>query len=255
VFNIDYHYELPKFADPGKWEGKVVDGWAIQGLIVLQSGQPYSVIDYSGAVGSIYYSLYDGITNPIVPLAPGCTPQNAVTGAIGNNPNYPALKSSCFTVPLLYPCDSPLVANPQAAQKADGSIPCTAIPSGDAYETNFIPNGGQRNIFRQSWQKRADISLVKLTQITERFTLKYTLDVFNLTNHPSFDIPIDNVSQNVLFNQFPSALSPGQSPVSSGCGTPGQVNGTLYSCTVGLGQVVHTIGGPRQIQMSLAVSF
>jgi hypothetical protein len=26
------------------------------GLTVLQSGQPYSVIDFSGAVGSIYYS-------------------------------------------------------------------------------------------------------------------------------------------------------------------------------------------------------
>ena len=76
----------------------------MQGLIVLQSGQPYSVIDYSGAVGSIYYGLNDGITNPIVPLAPGCTPKNAVTGAIGNDPGLPALKASCFTVPLLSKC-------------------------------------------------------------------------------------------------------------------------------------------------------
>ena len=46
------------------------------------------MIDYSGAVGSIFYSIYDGITNPIVPLnfAAGCTPQNAVTGATGANP-------------------------------------------------------------------------------------------------------------------------------------------------------------------------
>ena len=74
-------------------------------LITLQSGQPYSVIDYSGAVGSIFYSIIDGITNPIVPLAPGCTPQSAVTGAIGNNPSSPALKASCFTLPLLNPGD------------------------------------------------------------------------------------------------------------------------------------------------------
>src|ERR1700739_4630589 len=88
----------------------IANGWAIQGLIVLQSGQPYSVVDYSGAVGSIYYGLNDGITNPIVPLAAGCTPQSAVTGMNGTQVGLPALKASCFTVPLLYPCNSTLVA-------------------------------------------------------------------------------------------------------------------------------------------------
>ncbi len=83
-----------------------------------------------------------------------------------------------------------------AAQKQDGAIPCTAIPPGDIYETQFA--NGQRNIFRQSWQKRADISLVKITPITERISLKYTFEVYNLTNHPSFDIPIDDVTQNAV---------------------------------------------------------
>ena len=107
VFNVDYHYELPKFFAASKWEGKIADGWAVQGVIIIQSGQPYSVIDYSGAVGSIYYGIYDGITNPIVPLnyAAGCTPQNALTGAIGDTPGQPALKASCFTVPILTPSD------------------------------------------------------------------------------------------------------------------------------------------------------
>jgi hypothetical protein len=202
VFNIDYHYELPKFASPTSVEGKFLDGWSVQGLITIQSGQPYSVIDYSGAVGSAFYSITDGITNPIAPLAPGCTPQNAVTGATGNNFNFPALKSSCFTVPLLLPCSSP------NAQQIDGSFPCSAIPAGDTFETNFLAGGGQRNIFRQSWQKRGDISVVKATQITERFTLKYTFDVFNVTNHPSFDIPIDNIDQNLAFSPFPVAQAP-----------------------------------------------
>ena len=33
VFNIDYHYELPKFFMANSWEGKVANGWAVQGLI------------------------------------------------------------------------------------------------------------------------------------------------------------------------------------------------------------------------------
>jgi hypothetical protein len=252
VFNIDYHYELPKFFSPNSVEGKIFNGWAAQGLITLQSGQPYSMIDYSGAVGSIFYSLNDAITNPIVPLASGCTPQNAVTGAIGNNFAYPALKASCFTVPLLSPCG---VAN---AQAQDGKIPCSAIPPGDTFETNFIPSGGQRNIFRQSWQKRADLSIVKTTEVTERVSLRYSLDIYNLTNHPSFDIPIDNVDQNLAFSPFPVAQAPygtNTTPtLASGCSGSNPQNG-FYSCPAGLGQVVKTIGSSRQIQMSLSLSF
>jgi hypothetical protein len=252
VFNIDYHYELPKFAPVSSLEGKFVDGWSVQGLVTIQSGQPYSVIDYSGAVGSVFYSITDGITNPIAPLAPGCTPQNAVTGAIGNNFNFPALKSTCFTVPLLYPCSA---AN---AQTLDGNFPCSAIAPGDTFETNFLAGGGQRNIFRQSWQKRGDISIVKATQITERFTLKYSFDVFNLTNHPSFDIPIDNIDQNLAFSPFPVAQAPfGTSTtptLASGCTGSSPQNG-FYYCPTGLGQTVKTIGSSRQIQMSLSLLF
>jgi len=221
----------------------MVDGWAIQGLVVLQSGQPYSVIDYSGAVGSIFYSINDGITNPIVPLAPGCTPQNALTGAIGNNPSAPALKASCFTIPILQPGD------------LGGAIPGGTYP--DTFETNFIPNGGQRNIFRQAWQKRADISLVKITNLTERFSLKYSFDVFNLTNHPSFDIPIDNIDQNLTFNPTPVAGQPAV-PSATACAANGGspfVPNNFYQCPTGIGQVVHTIGGSRQIQMSLSFQF
>jgi hypothetical protein len=244
VFNVDYHYELPKFFPTTEMRGKFADGWAIQGLVVIQSGQPYSMVDYSGAVGSIFYSINDGITNPIVPLAPGCTPQSALTGAIGNTPGQPALKASCFTVPVFQPGD------------LNGAIPlCPSVnppPNcvSDAWETNFIPTGGQRNIFRQPWQKRGDISIVKTTALTERFSLKYSFDVFNLTNHPSFDIPIDNVTQNLAFSPFPVK---GTDPLPNSCPSP--TNTSFYQCPTGLGQTVHTIGSARQIQMSLSLAF
>ena len=233
VFNIDYHYELPKFVSASSVEGKFIDGWSVQGLVTVQSGQPFSVVDYSGAVGSIFYSINDGITNPIVPLAPGCTPQNAVTGAIGNNFAFPALKSNCFDVPLLAP----------------GALN-GAIPAGDTFETNFVANG-ERNIFRQSWQKRADISIVKQTQITERVGVKYSIDIYNLTNHPSFDVPIDNVDQNLAFSSFPVQ---GSQVLPTGC-TGNAPNEGFYFCPTGLGQTVHTIGSSRQVQMSLSVQF
>ena len=220
VINFTYLYELPKFYELTSFRGRFADGWAISGLAIIQSGQPYSVIDYSGAVGSLFYGTSDGITNPIVPLAPGCTPSNAFTGASGTTPGQPALNPNCFTLPLLSP----------------GALN-GAIPAGDTYETTYTT--GQRNIFRQPWQRRTDLSLIKLTQLTERVSARFTFDVFNLFNTPSFDIPINNVTQNLNFNDFPVY------------GT------TLYSSPTlsGIGIVNKTIGSPRQIQMSLKFIF
>jgi hypothetical protein len=232
VLNFTYTYELPKFFSASSLKGKVANGWAISGLTVIQSGQPYSVVDYSGAVGSIFYGVNDGITNPVVPLS-GCTPQKAITGASGVIAGVPALDPNCFGLPLLAP----------------GALN-GAIPANDPYETNFIDHG-QRNIFRQPWQRRADISLLKATQITERYSLKYKLEVFNLTNTASFDIPIDDVSQNINFQGFPYVGQPSTT-------TPCDASFTaLYQCpsSSGLGITNKTIGPPRQIQMSLSLTF
>ena len=139
----------------------------------------------------------------------------------------------------------PASRTPSRPGRLDG-----AIPADDPYETNFT--SGQRNIFRQPWQRRADISFLKTTKLTERFSLKYTFDVFNLTNTASFDIPIDNVSQNLFFNGFPVEGTPVK-PTSCNIAT----NQGFYSCPIlsGLGVTNKTIGSPRQVQMSLSVLF
>ncbi len=155
-----------------------------------------------------------------------------MTGHSGATPGFPALNASCFTIPILQP----------------GALG-GAIPSNDSFETSFTT--GQRNIFRQAWQRRLDISFVKDTNITERLNLKFSFDVFNVTNTASFDIPIDDVSQNQYYSYTPAE---GATPLHSGCGTPTPVNG-FYNCPFGLGNVNKTIGSSRQIQMSLPLSF
>jgi hypothetical protein len=235
VISVNYVFQLPKLANEHTFAGKVVDGWSLVGLAVLQSGQPYSIIDFSGAIGSIYYSTYDGITNPIVPLASGCTAKSALTkssGAWTPAGGKPALNAACFTLPLL------------PAGGLGG-----AIPSTDPFETSFT--SGQRNIFRQAFQKRADASLVKVLPINDRYSLKYTFDVYNLTNTTSFDVPGNEVSQNSDYNSFPASGTP---VLPTGCGTSAAVD-NFYSCPGGLGIVTHTIGSPRQIQMSLRLNF
>jgi hypothetical protein len=247
VINFNYVYQIPDFFAKSSWEGKVANGWALEGITVIQSGQPFSMIDYSGAVASIYYSVYDGITNPVVPLANGCSAKSATTGAsgaftLGGGQTF--LKANCFGIPLLNPGD----LGGAIPDGSNGSTP-------DLYETNFT--NGQRNIFRQAWQRRADASLVKTSQITERFNLKYTFDVFNLTNTTSFDVTDDNVSQNGGYNQYPVATPGSQTtPLPTGCDINGhQTNSSFYNCPTGLGITKHAISSPRQIQMSLRLTF
>ena len=239
VMNFTYGYTLPSFYGKGTLAGRLVDGWALHGMAILQSGQPYSVIDYSGSVGSVYYSTFNGITNPILPLASGCTRKSALTGASGAfyNPNTgtgAALNPNCFQIPILQP----------------GTM---GVPNGDDFETNFA--SGERNIFRQSWQKRADASLVKDLMIREPYALHYTFDVYNLTNTSSFDVPQNNVNGNQAFNNVPVAVGSTSAALPTGCGTSSGAPGGLYNCPVGLGVVKHTIGSPRQIQMSLMFDF
>ncbi len=122
----------------------------------------------------------------------------------GTTPGLHALNAACFTIPLLAP-------------DALGA----AIPSNDPYEANFTT--GQRNIFRQAWQRRMDVSLVKNTSLSERMNLKFSFDVFNITNTPSVDVPIDNVTQNQYYNGFPTVGTPA-SPTACGGSNTGCCN-------------------------------
>ncbi len=241
VLNFTYGFYMPSFFKQNELAGKILNNWSLNGIAIIQSGQPYSVIDYSGAVGSVYYSTFNGITNPIVPLAPGCTPKTASTGKSGAfyaNGKGAALNADCFTLPLI-------------------PIGSMGVPQGDPFETNFT--SGQRNIFRQPAQKRTDASVIKTLAIKERYNLKYTFDVYNVFNTSSFDIPQNNVTQNAGYNNVPtmgaySEVAPTPAQCAPGVTPPAD---TFYSCPTGsgLGIVKHTIGSPRQIQMSLSLTF
>ncbi len=235
VLNFTYGFALPKLYKGNSLAGKLIDDWSLNGVAIIQSGQPYSIIDFSGAVGSLYYSTFDGITNPVVPLAPGCTAKTAKTGASGAF-HKTALNAACFTVPLI----------------AEGT---NGVPMGDPFETQFTK--GQRNIFRQAYQKRADASLAKVMNIHERYSLRYTLDIYNVTNTTSFDVPGDDVTQNAAFNNAPTAASSYTeiAPTPSECQQGTAPSSTFYSCPTGLGVTKHTIGSPRQVQMSLHLTF
>ena len=239
VFTLSYLYQIPKMARLTGVADTLVNGWGISGVTVAESGQPYSVIDFSGGVASLFYGGgQDAITNPIVPIGgTGATSTKAVLqGTTGVNPALPVLNAAAFGVPLLAPGQS-------------GVPPCTTTGGQmfcDYYETGFGATG--RNIFRGPFQTRFDFSVSKEFKLSERFKLRYDAQFFNIFNHPSFDTP----NNNVLFNPFF-----GNPPTYPGSGCTADSVGAAYQCppSGALGMIQHTLGSPRFIQMALHLTF
>jgi Carboxypeptidase regulatory-like domain/TonB dependent receptor len=236
VFIASYQYELPKFTSLHGFANHLVNGWGTSGVISAESGQPYSVIDFSGGVASIFFGGgNDFVTNPLVPIGGvGSTSTKAVLqGTTGINPANPVLNPAAFGIPLLTP------------------DPATnGIPLGDNLETGFGPSS--RNIFRGPFQSRVDLAIFKTFKLTERFSLKFDAQAFNVFNHPSFDTPNNNVEFNPFFADPPTYTAP--FPVA------GQQNCTAnggYVCppSGSLGFIQHTIGSPRFLQMALHLTF
>ena len=233
VFTVNYHYDFPTIRDANGWEKYAINGWGFNGVTVYQSGQPYSVNDFSGGAASIFYGGgQDAITNPIVPVGGfGATATNPrLQGTTGINGDKPVLNAAAFGVPTPF------------APGTNGVPPCDPITGAcDTFETGYTTGG--RNIFRGPFQARFDFGVFKDFKFTERFALRYDVLAFNIFNHPSFDIPSNNVDFNPGFCNPPSP--------SFSCSPLG------YSFPPGghLGELQHTIGSPRFIQMALHLTF
>jgi hypothetical protein len=216
VFLINYSYTLPKVTT-SRSLGYLVNGWTIGGQTVAQSGQPYSVYDYSGSVAGLYYGTYDEIGNPIVPLAPGVTAKQAqLQGTTGVNAGKPVLNANDFL--------------PQFVAPGTYGVPACDASGCDLYESIYGSTG--RNLFRGPFQVRFDMSLAKEFALNERFRLRFNAMAFNIFNHPDFDTPNNDVTF------FPNYSGPPQLPPEGS-----------------LGIIQHTLGSSRFLQLALHLSF
>jgi hypothetical protein len=240
VFSVSYVYQLPSLKTESRFVRHVVNGWGLQGVTVAQSGQPFSVIDFSGTAASIFFSADDFITNPILPLAPGISPKQATEGGTDNSftsgPNQgvrvPYINPNDFSIPFLNPGQSGV---PPCGLTTAGTTVC------DTQETSYGGNG--RNIFRAPFQTRFDLSLFKNFKFSERVALKFQADAFNIFNHPSFDAPNGNFALNGCFN--PNPCFPDPTTILS----PGSPNPSNF------GVIRQTVGSNRFLQLALHLTF
>jgi len=199
---VSYVYDLPFFRDAEGWKRAALGGWGVSGVTIFQSGLPFSIYD-SGAATAF---LGAGST-PLLgaELVPGASISGGYThGDIHQRLNGYVNINNFATVPVI------------AANQA--------ICNGGAGDTNYCVTGfGNlgRNIYRGPFQQNWDFSLIKNIRLTERQSLRFTADFFNIWNHANF-----------------------ANPVSTDVESPGN-----------FGVITSTRGVPRLIQFSLRYAF
>jgi hypothetical protein len=181
VFSANFQVEVPNAAREHSLASYIANDWHLTGTGILQSGEPYSLYEFYGAVGSVYFGNYPNLMNPVLGIKDPAHPKTALThnsGAFrGSGGSY---------IPNIDPTQ---IAINYVTPGQFGVPVSTGNDPQDIFETAF--NSGQRNIFRQAAQKRLDLSVRKAFHVTEKIALQYELNVFNVTNTTSLDVPQD----------------------------------------------------------------
>jgi hypothetical protein len=197
-FVASYVYELPLLRHSTGWRHAVVGGWQVSGITTLQSGLPFSIFDTAGGTAFLGPGTVSTLT---ASLAPGRSIAGGYTSGDVHRRLGAYVNINNFTpAPRVY----------SAAQCAADANFCG---------TDFGNVG--RNTYRGSFQQNWDFSLVKNFKITERQSVRFTSDFFNIWNHANF-----------------------ANPASTDVESAGN-----------FGQIVSTKGAPRLIQFSLRYAF
>ena len=184
VFTANFVAELPNMVPRHSVLSYFVNDWSMTGIGVIQSGEPYSLYEFDGAVDSLNFGNFPDLMNPVLPIS---NPKAAKTTGLTGNPGDRRGPGGNF-IPTINPSDiainyvTPGTFGVPTAAQGNAGDPV------DIYETNFAPTN-QRNIWRQAMQKRLDLSFRKNIHVTNRYTLEYQFNIFNVTNTTSMDIP------------------------------------------------------------------
>ena len=165
-FVINYGWDLP-FGQHSGATGKLLNGWNISGVTTIQDGDAVTIIDTRG--GSAYGIGTGGTTQSgfsRAQLCPGMTYGDIYSqGGIGQRLGGPGqtgyFNSAAFCTP-----------------------PAVPFNGGDASSLGWGNTGP--GIAMGPGQFNFDLTVLKTTPITERVTLQFRAEFFNLFNHPQF---------------------------------------------------------------------
>ncbi len=169
-FSLGVSYELPGANLANRYEKRVLGGWTLAGITVLQSGQPFTV--YTGAA----FAAQE--INPALGAVAGnlrYAPGSGDFNADGDNNDYPDVTS--YKQPHKRSAFEPKNGG-LFGSCAGGALPCSnfTLPA-FGQEGNEVPDQ-----FRNAGYADTDITIKKITAIAEGVALELRLDTFNVFN-------------------------------------------------------------------------
>jgi hypothetical protein len=153
-FTWNFIYQFPNWK--GSWS-RLTDGWGINGVVTLQSGQPFHIIyDSDDFDGSGQFFAKPDVVGPIL-----------------YNRNDPTrfLDLTSFAVPCT------------PAGAFDGTA-ATCEPG-----SRHFGNLGRNSLLGPDF-RQFDFSIFKDTSITERLKVQFRAEFYNIFNHPNFASPL-----------------------------------------------------------------
>ena len=160
-FTLSLTYDLPSIKS---W-AQLLEGWQINSIVTLQTGAPFSAVDFENDV--------------------------SLTGEFSDRWNINGDPDTLHWSPTApVPC-----TDSSGAPAFDDDGICRAFANGllTRPAPGTFGNAG-RNLFRAPGLKVWDFSLVKTWRATERVNVQLRAEFFNILNHPNFANP------SVLFN-------------------------------------------------------
>jgi hypothetical protein len=243
---------------PGiKGFAQMLEGWTINGIVTLQSAQPWTMNDTSDNFAVPNATDFNGGANGELTYRWNFSgdPANFKSGA--NSIPYCSGPTNCSTTSAIYGTSinfSPAQSATMWAQclTADPANPNSNLSTLGCYVNgNAVmtpPNTGSfgnigRNIFRDSGFRDMDFSVFKNFTWKERYNAQFRLEIFNVLNHP---IPANPYGASNGFNT-------GNDPsVGTGIGAFG---GSPSTPDGAAGNPIVGSGAARDVQIGLKITF
>ena len=227
------------YAIPGKKSfAQMLQGWEINSIVTLQSGQPWTVNDTVDNIDGTSENTgrWNFFGNP-ADFTSGPNPIPYFPGS--GDPASPTTNASCNAQALAL--DRGMAGGATTTSLA--SFGCYAQRSSIMIPPALGTFGFmRRNQFRDSGYRDLDLSVTKTWKLGERFSSQFRAEFFNILNHPSFANPYGGTS-----GFGPGAFNDPSSTQIFGCGcaTPDQA----------AGNPVVGSGSNRAIQLGLKLLF
>lgn len=189
---------------------QVLDGWSLAPIITARTGQPFTVFDSNGFVGT------DTIASRYVPTAPFQLTGSSSTATTLGTPNTFAYinlpGSNTYTDPLVGSGELPTC---DMVTNAAGNLVSTG------QNCHFPANMTRRNEFRGPGAYNINLSAGKEFPITERYHLQFRGEFYNLLNHSNYYVQSNLADAGYFGSNTPFTIE-GKKGVNPAAGIPNE---------------------------------